>query len=122
MIYQQLEKFSDYSDWGCAMENGERCFVTAELIGDHFRAIGGSFATVDLAIRAAEEHCRNRHGGGGSFQVFRSGRASDTAAIVVAGLPTGDPMGCRGVYRVVVANSMQGSWRDGAFQFEQGPA
>jgi hypothetical protein len=100
------------------MENGTDNFLTAELVGDHFRTIGGSFATAELAVRAAEDHSRNRHGGGGCFQVFRPDRDGPTAAIVMAGSPQGDPMGCRGVYMVLAASVMQGAWKAGMFHFE----
>ena len=50
-------------------------FVPAELIGEHYRPIGGNYDSLEKAMRSMEQHFRNKHGGAGSFRVFKSDAA-----------------------------------------------
>ncbi len=88
---------------GEAMSEVIGIFVPAELVGNHYRAIGGGYATVELAVAGAEDHFRNGHGGGGSFRVFRPDGPGDTAAIVEASAVDGNPMAVRAIYKVLVS-------------------
>ena len=75
-------------------------FVPAELIGERYRPIGGSYESFEKAIDSMEQHFRNRHGGPGLFRVFRSADTPGTAAIIEAGSTNNDPMAIRALYKV----------------------
>jgi hypothetical protein len=88
------------------MSATQGAFEPAELLGNHFHPIGGSYASLELAIEAVKAHARNRHGGGGSFRGLHiPGRPRDLTIVEVAPddrsplLPTslykvfGDPSG-----------------------------
>jgi hypothetical protein len=76
-------------------------FVPAELSGEHYRPIGGSFDSMEKAIHAMEQHFRNRHGGPGLFQVFKREDAGGTTSIVEAGSTNNDPMVIRAIYKIL---------------------
>jgi hypothetical protein len=82
------------------MVEGDRSFVPAELVGDHYRPIGGSYATVEGAMEALEQHCRNKHGGG-AFQVYRPDPDRGASVIVEATSAAGDPMRVLALYKVL---------------------
>ena len=76
-------------------------FVPAELKGEHYRPIGGSYDSLEKAMQAMEQHFRNKHGGVGSFHVFKPEEAHGTAAIVEAGSTNNDPMAIRAIYKIL---------------------
>ena len=83
------------------METNNRSFVPAELIGEHYRPIGGNYESIDMALQAMEQHFRNRHGGPGHFRIFKSADSPGTAAIVEAGSTNHDPMAIRAMYKIL---------------------
>jgi hypothetical protein len=83
------------------MENTGGTFVPAELIGEHYRPIGGAYESFEKAMQAMEQHFRNRHGGPGLFRVFKSADVPGTAAIVEAGSTNNDPMAIRALYKIL---------------------
>jgi hypothetical protein len=85
---------------GMMAENGTS-FVPAELAGEHYRPIGGSYDSLENAMHAMEQHFRNKHGGTGTFQVFRPENTRETAAIVEAGSTNNDPMVIRALYKIL---------------------
>ena len=87
------------------MADGETSFVPAELAGEHYRPIGGSFDSLEKAMQAVEQHFRNRHGGPGSFQVFKREDARGTTSIVEAGSTNNDPMVIRAIYKILEQRS-----------------
>jgi len=80
-------------------------FVPAELTGEHYRAIGGSYDSLEKAIEAMEQHFRNRHGGPGLFHVFKREDARGTTALVEAGSTNNDPMTIRAIYKILEQRS-----------------
>ena len=66
-------------------DNGSS-YVPAELTGEHYRPIGGSYDSLEKAMQAMEQHFRNKHGGAGFFQVFRPEDARATVARYRGGL------------------------------------
>ncbi len=80
-------------------------FVPAELTGEHYRPIGGSYDSLEKAMQAMEQHFRNRHGGPGLFQVFRREDARGTTSIVEAGSTNNDPMVVRAIYKILEQRS-----------------
>jgi hypothetical protein len=76
-------------------------FVPAELTGEHYRPIGGSYDSLEKAMQAMEQHFRNKHGGPGLFRVFKSDAAPGAGAIVEAGSTNNDPMAIRAIYKIV---------------------
>jgi hypothetical protein len=87
------------------MADAVTSFVPAELTGEHYRPIGGSFDTLEKAMQAMEQHFRNRHGGSGSFQVFKREDAQGTTSIIEAGSTNNDPMVIRAIYKIVEQRS-----------------
>ena len=84
------------------MSIGLAAFEPAELLGDHYHPIGGTYGSLDLAVEAVRAHCRNKHGGSGTFRVYESrgdGRGSTIVEVVPDG---GNPLSVRALYRVVV--------------------
>ncbi len=75
-------------------------FVPAELKGEHYRMIGGSYDSFEKALQAMEQHFRNKHGGAGSFHIFKPELAHGTAALIEAGSTNNDPMAIRAIYKV----------------------
>jgi hypothetical protein len=82
------------------MSVGIGTFTPAELAGDHYRPIGGSYDTAAKAMEALEQHFRNRHGGKGTFQVFKPEAPGSSAVLVEAASTEGDPMRIRALYKV----------------------
>jgi hypothetical protein len=80
-------------------------FVPAELTGEHYRPIGGSYDSIEKAMQAMEQHFRNKHGGPGFFHVFKPEDARGTAAIVEAGSNNNDPMVIRAIYKILEQRS-----------------
>jgi hypothetical protein len=80
-------------------------FIPAELKGEHYRPIGGNYDSLENAIQAMEQHFRNKHGGVGSFHVFKPEHVQGTAAIVEAGSTNNDPMAIRAIYKILVQPS-----------------
>ena len=76
-------------------------FVPAELKGEHYRLIGGSYDSFEKAVQAMEQHFRNKHGGAGSFQVFKPEVAHGIAAVIEAGSTNNDPMAIRAIYKIL---------------------
>jgi hypothetical protein len=76
-------------------------FVPAELTGEHYRPIGGSYDSLEKAMQAMEQHFRNRHGGPGLFRVFKPEASPGVAAIVEAGSTNNDPMAIRAIYKII---------------------
>ena len=88
------------------MADAGESFVPAELTGEHYRPIGGSYDSLEKAMQAMEQHFRNRHGGPGLFQVFkREGLAHGTTAIVEVGSTNNDPMMIRAIYKILEQRS-----------------
>jgi hypothetical protein len=83
------------------MAEVESLFVPAELNGEHYRAIGGSYDSFEKAIVAMEQHFRNKHGGPGLFRVFKPEDENGIAAIVEAGSTNNDPMSIRTIYKIL---------------------
>jgi hypothetical protein len=82
------------------MATSEGAFEPAELLGDHYHSIGGSYASLDRAIAAVKDHNRNKHGGGGSFRVYTSPAAHRSPTIVEVGLDDGNPLRIQSLYKV----------------------
>ena len=80
-------------------------FVPAELNGEHYRPIGGSFDSLEKAMQAMEQHFRNRHGGPGLFHVFKREDEHGTTSIVEAGSTNNDPMVVRAIYKILEQRS-----------------
>jgi hypothetical protein len=77
----------------------QKSYVPAELVGEHYHPIGGQFTSMNEATDALERHFNNRHGGGGTFRVYRSEGSGDA---IVEAVPTdGDAMAMRAIYKVV---------------------
>ncbi len=87
------------------MSDVSSSFVPAEWIGDHYRSIGGSYNTFELALSAVEHHYNNKHGGGGSFQIFRPDETHGTAAIVEGSSSAADPFVARSLYKIIVSHA-----------------
>jgi hypothetical protein len=87
------------------MSVGNGTFTPAELAGDHYRPIGGSYDTAAKAMEALEQHFRNTHGGRGTFQVFRPEAPGAAVALVEAASTDGDPMRIRALYKVLERRS-----------------
>jgi hypothetical protein len=87
------------------MADNGNSFVPAELNGEHYRPIGGSYDSLENAIHAMEQHFRNKHGGTGLFQVFRPEDARATVAIIEAGSTNNDPMVIRAMYKILKQHS-----------------
>ena len=87
-----------------ADENATRGFMPAEWVNGHFRPIGGSYESLDLAVEAVDRHFRNRHGGAASPLIYRPGdaEASGVAALIEAGSVIGDPLQAKALYKVLV--------------------
>jgi hypothetical protein len=83
------------------MADAGNSFVPAELTGEHYRPIGGSYDSLEKAMQAMEQHFRNKHGGPGQFRVFKPEAAPGVAAIVEAGSPNNDPMAIRAIYKII---------------------
>src|SRR6476660_7437863 len=83
------------------MPDAESTFVPAELKGEHYRLIGGSYDSFEKAVQAMEQHFQNKHGGAGSFQVFRPDVTHGTAAVIEAGSTNNDPMAIRAIYKIL---------------------
>jgi hypothetical protein len=80
-------------------------FIPTELKGEHYRAIGGVYDSLERAMQAMEQHFRNRHGGGGVLQVYRPEVAGGVAAVVEVAATNQDPMTVRAVYKILVQPS-----------------
>ncbi len=76
-------------------------FVPAELSGEHYRPIGGTYDSLERAMQAMQQHFRNKHGGAGLFRIYKPENAPGTAAIVEAGSTQGDPMVIRAIYKIL---------------------
>jgi len=76
-------------------------FVPAELKGEHYRTIGGSYDSFEKAVEAMEQHFRNKHGGAGSFHVFKPEAGHGIAAVIEAGSTNNDPMTIRAIYKIL---------------------
>lgn len=80
-------------------------FVPAELLGDHYRSIGGSYGSFELALSAVEHHYNNKHGGGGVFRIFRPDETHGTAALIEGSASATDPYVIRSIYKIIVSSS-----------------
>jgi hypothetical protein len=78
-----------------------RSFVPAELTGEHYRPIGGTYESQEKAMQATEQHFRNKHGGPGLFRVFKADDEHGVAAIVEAAPTNNDPMAIRAIYKIL---------------------
>lgn len=87
------------------MSVGISTFTPAELAGEHYRPIGGSYDTAEKAMAALEQHFRNTHGGKGTFLVFKPETPGATAVLVEAASTEGDPMRIRALYKVLERRS-----------------
>jgi hypothetical protein len=76
-------------------------FVPVELQGEHYRPIGGSYDSFGKAVEAMEQHFRNKHGGAGTFHVFKPEAAHGTAAVVEVSSTNNDPMVIRALYKIL---------------------
>ncbi len=83
------------------MSDATRNFVPTELVGEHYRPIGGHYDSLQGAIDALGQHFNNRHGGGGSFHVYHADDTKDSAAIVEAASFDGDSLAIRALYKVI---------------------
>lgn len=83
------------------MADAGKSYVPAELTGDRYRPIGGIYDSFEKAIEATEQHFRNRHGGAGSFRVFRPEGEPGPAALVEVGSTNHDPMTIRAIYKIL---------------------
>jgi len=79
----------------------EISFVPAELKGEHYRPIGGSYDSLEKAMQAMEQHFRNKYGGAGTFHVYKPDAGLGTAAVVEAASTNNDPMAIRALYKIV---------------------
>lgn len=86
------------------MSTSEESFVPAELLGDRFRPIGGSFGSLDLAVDAAKAHFRNKHGGGGAFRLYQSQGSPRKATIIEVCLDEHRPLMIQAIYKVFEGN------------------
>jgi hypothetical protein len=82
------------------MSSVEGGFEPAELLGDHYRLIGGSYGSFELALEAVKAHNRNRHGGGVSFRVYRSQGVRRNPTIVEVVLDDRNPLMVQALYKV----------------------
>jgi hypothetical protein len=80
-------------------------FQPAELLGDHYHPIGGSYDSLDLALEAVKAHCRNKHGGSGSFRVYESQGLHRSPTIIELVRDDANPLLIQSLYKVFVAPS-----------------
>src|SRR5437764_8265484 len=90
---------------GHAMSTVRGAFEPAELLGDHYHPIGGSYASLDLAIEAVKAHSRNKHGGGGVFRIYESQGVRRDPTIVEVALDDGNPLMIQSLYKVFETTS-----------------
>lgn len=83
------------------MTDTGKAFVPAELQGEHYRAIGGNYDSLETALKAMEQHFRNKHGGAGKFLVFKPEAAHGTAAVIEVASTNNDPMVIRAIYKIL---------------------